>query len=100
VVEASYFEGEEEKIVESDLFTPLTLEIESENASSGEVSERKFYLANTDAFVGTCCVIPDMGGESNAYFLVQSRDNWADTFVKWLNQPHKYDDIPDSDDDM
>ena len=33
-----------------------------------ETPNRMFYLADTEAIVGPCIVVPDIGGDSNAYF--------------------------------
>ena len=74
----------------SDLFIPLDLEVEGMD-EEGDVTGRKFYLASTDAFVGPCCVIPDIGGPTNRYFQVKPRSEWVDEFVVWLKQPHKDD---------
>lgn len=71
----------------SDLFVPLLLEIGESDVSKGVIN-RKFYLANTDAFVASCCVVPDVGGEANRYFLLKSRSDWVPEFVNWLEAPH------------
>jgi hypothetical protein len=73
--------------LDSDLFVPLLLETEESDVSKGDIN-RKFYLANTDAFVAPCCVIPDVGGDANRYFFLKSRSNWVPEFVDWLEAPH------------
>ena len=54
----------------------------------GIIEQRNFYLANTDAFQDPCCVIPDIGGPPNKYFVVKPRNEWAGEFIKWIMQPH------------
>ena len=46
-----------------------------------------------------CCVIPDIGGPANRYFVVQPRNSWAGLFVKWVEEPHK-DNVMDVLDDI
>ena len=75
------------------LFTPLLREVGGTNEATGKVTHRKFYLADTEAFIEPCCVIPDIGGLANRYFKVQSRDEWPQTFVQRLRQQHKYDNM-------
>ena len=74
----------------TDLFTPLELDVEGIDAD-GVVTGRRFYLANTEAFVGTCCVVPDIGGKSNCYYQVKARAEWTNLFITWLKAPHDQD---------
>ena len=87
--------------LQSDLFVPLTVEVAGVD-TNGEVTGRKFYLANTDGIVGPCCVVPNIGGEKNAYFQVKPRREWSNLFVEWLKQPHELDvmdlDVSETDD--
>ena len=57
----------------------------------GDVVGRTFYLANTEAFIAPCCVIPNIGGRENAYFQVKARTEWSKMFVEWLKAPHEQD---------
>jgi hypothetical protein len=57
----------------------------------GKVTNRNFYLAQTDAFLGPCAVIPDLGGPPNRYFVVEPREKWVGMFVSWLRMPHNQD---------
>ena len=95
VIEAAEYDEEEDEITKSDLFTPLLLKVGGTDEATGKVTHRKFYLADTEAFIEPCCVIPDIGGLANRYFKVQSRDEWPQTFVQWLRQQHKYDNMAD-----
>lgn len=72
----------------SDLFTPYLKDVEITN---GIVGERHFFLADTEAFDSPCCMIPDIGGPCNRYFLVTSRSEWANEFVKWVEDAHEKD---------
>ena len=61
--------------------------------------QRQYYLADTEAIVEPCCVIPDIGGPINRYFLVHSRTKWAASFTKWIEEPHALDHIDSGSDD-
>ena len=98
VVEVANYNLDIEEATKSDLFTPLVLEVEGFD-SEGDVLGRKFYLANTDAFVGPCCVIPDIGGDPNAYFQVKPRRDWTKEFIQWLEAPHADDVMQHSDEE-
>ena len=71
----------------SELFIPLDVEV-GDLRPNGSRS-RSFYLANTEAFVGPCCVIPDIGNNENRYLQVVPRGEWSDLFIQWLLRPHK-----------
>ena len=58
----------------------------------GKLQKRIFYLADTDAFTAPLCVVPDVGGPINRYFVVEPRSKWAECFIEWLKE--------DIDDDM
>ena len=85
---AQYVETEEGN--QSDLFVPLELFTEGLD-EDGEVIGRQFYLSDTEAIVDPCCVIPDIGGKTNAYFQVKNRNQWSKEFIDWLEQPHRDD---------
>ena len=53
----------------------------------GGVMSKVFYLADTDAIVAPCCVVPDIGGPVNRYFVIKPRNQWADFFINWLRLP-------------
>ena len=73
VVECSDYSQEIEEVVQSDLFTPLTLKLADDDVQKGDSPNRQFYLANVDAFKGPCCAIPDIGGHPSSYFLVKKQ---------------------------
>ena len=58
---------------------------------TGEMVGRKFYLADVEAFADPCCIIPDIGGKPNRYFVVKPRNQWSSLFVKWIEDEHYLD---------
>ena len=64
----------------------------------GKPTDKILHLANTEAFVRPCCVIPDIGGLPNRYFIVASRDSWPDHFQNWLLDDPKLDKMDPLDD--
>jgi hypothetical protein len=46
---------------------PVTKEVG--NIAGGSVTKLKFYLADVEAFSAPMVVIPDIGGDPNAYFM-------------------------------
>ena len=67
----------------SDLLTPIYKE-GVQIFDDGTVGHRTFYLADTEAFLEPCCVIPDIGGPCNKYFAMEGRNYWAKFFAKWV----------------
>lgn len=96
VVESAQYEANAEGLA-SDFFIPLLLDVEGFDVD-GNVRGRKFYLADTEAIVGPCCVVPDIGGPLNRYLQVQPRTEWVKAFTAWLDAPHK-DDVMESSDE-
>ena len=91
VVETANVEADITEIGRSDLMTPVRKEVEVDE--DGFVQERTFYLADTEAFEDPCCVIPDLGGPSNRYFVVKPRNQWAQEFIRWIEDPHTLDEM-------
>ena len=86
VVEAS-------DLKEDALNTELIKEIKTEVGSFCGGSERyvtqlKFYLAPVDAFVEPAIVVPNIGGDNNAYLWIQHPSDWCGYFEKWLKDIH------------
>jgi hypothetical protein len=52
--------------------------------STGHVTKNIFSLANTSAFTAPACVVADIGGPPNRYYVVEPRDRWGDVFIDWL----------------
>ena len=98
VVESAQYDKNKEERIKSDFFQPLLLDVGSMDAD-GEVATRQFYLADTDAFVGPCVVIPNIGGPTNSYFKTLPRSEWADQFILWLERPHTEDETRYSDEE-
>ena len=66
----------------SDLFSAI---IKDTNANGS----RKFYLADVESIVATCCVVPDIGSKNEyRFFEVLPRKEWARIFTKWLIDRH------------
>ena len=93
VVETVTLEEDNHEIGRSDLMMPVRKDVALDEA--GNASERAFYLADTEAFIDVCCVIPDIGGPPNRYFVVKPKNQWADLFIVWLNDPHNLDVMDD-----
>ena len=51
-------------------------------------------MADVEAFLQPITVIPDIGSENKLrYFQVKARNEWAGTFIKWVEQPHHLDEM-------
>ena len=73
--------------------TPVMKDIEKIDADG--IVTRTFYLADTEAIVDPACVIPDLGGPPNRYFVVRPRNDWANEFRKWVDDPSRLDEMDD-----
>ena len=91
VVETSKIETCEEELGRSSLLLPIRKTVDLD--ADGVVTERHFFLADTEAFVDPCSVVADIGGPPNRYFVVKSRAMWADEFQRWLRDPHAVDEM-------
>ena len=91
VVEVAEYDQIPNQDLKSDLFIPITKEVSQMDAEGKEVTKRKFYLAPVTAFVEPCIVIPDIGGNPNAYFYTKARRDWAKEFIIWLKDRHEDD---------
>jgi hypothetical protein len=91
VVESSELDLTPGEIEMSDLLIPYMKTVEI--GDDGLVGRRTFYLADTEAFVGPCCSVPDIGGPTNRYFVVKSRDLWAEEFLRWVDDNHNLDEM-------
>ena len=87
VVETTSYDENEEEIAMSDIFIPLHLDVE-ELDEDGNVVARQFYLADVEAIVGPCAVIPNIGGDKTSYLQVKKREEWCEIFEQWLRKPH------------
>jgi hypothetical protein len=92
VVEEAKLDNDE--LGKSDLFVPFLKTVKGID-EEGQVTGRSFFLADTEAIVKPCAMIPDIGGPPNRYFYVKARDEWAKEFIAWINRPHKEDDMSD-----
>jgi hypothetical protein len=82
----------------SNIFTPIKKKVIQRD---GFVSKSVLYLADVETFVAPIAVIPDIGGDKNAYFVIKNQSQWKENFVEWLDEPVRNDvidsDIDDSD---
>ena len=83
IVESAEYTGDD-----SDLLRGIETVV-GEKDDEGFVTRLQYYLADVEAFEGTCAVIPDIGGNKNAYFEVQARSTWAEKFTDWLMQDYE-----------
>ena len=80
----------EEKDWDLEVLTPFEKDVGLDDKGdirldiNGNIAQRRFYLADTNAFKAPCCVVPDLEGPKNRYFVVTSRDEWPDLFLAWL----------------
>jgi hypothetical protein len=91
VVESSSLEENQDEVSKSDLLMPIRKDVEVD--VDGNITKRNFYLAETEAFDRPCCVVPDIGGPTNRYFVVKSRNEWKEEFLKWVRDEHIIDDM-------
>lgn len=98
VVESAELEEDDEELKRSDLFIPYLKSVAGVD-NNGEITGRTFYLADTEAFVGPCAVVPDIGGPPNRYLYVKPRTEWNKEFIKWVERPHVDDETDEEDDD-
>jgi hypothetical protein len=52
-----------------------------------------------EGFISTTVVIPDLGGQTNDYFVLKAQEDWKDIFHKWLLDSDKGDISDEEDDD-
>ena len=88
----------DESIDRSDLMLPVLKDVVFDE--EGVATDRRFYLADTEAFVEPCCCIPDIGGPKNWYFVVTPRHQWSELFIKWIEDPHHLDEMDDLDQEI
>lgn len=84
IVENGVFVEEDNPRDESELLMPIEKEVGKIRRK--RVTKLKFYLADVEAFVEPITVVPDIGGEANAYFGMRQRRRWAEDFAAWLER--------------
>ncbi len=95
IVECGSYDEDEE--LTSEMFIPFSKEVGG--FTDNFVSHRKCHLAECAAIVGPVLVIPDLGGHTNCYLHIKSRDIWAKQFEAWLESPSEEDVINSSDEE-
>ena len=69
------------------LFVPIEKELSSAG-QNGRGRKRRFFLADTEAFLDPMMVIPDIGGRKGLrYFQIKPRSQWVLQFEEWLEEP-------------
>jgi len=91
IVEATV-EGNE-GVAGSESFDVLTTEVSE--FEDGSVTKLKFYLADVDAFMEPCAVVPNVGGPNNSCFWLEPKARWSKLFIQWLHAPHCDDETED-----
>jgi hypothetical protein len=83
--------NKDDELGRSDLMMPVLKEASFD--MEGNVVKRRFYLADVEAILDPCAVVPDIGGPKNRYFVVKPRNQWADDFITWISDPHNIDEM-------
>ena len=87
VVESAEFITNPDQTFPSRLFVPCKKE--GQVLETGYIQQRRFYLADVEAFEAPACVIPDIGNEDILQYLwVRPRQEWAGLFIDWVNENH------------
>ena len=97
VVENAVFDLDQDELDLSEIFVPITKEVGG--LTNNVVSHLKFVLADVDAIVKPIAVIPDIGGQPNAYFMVKDRETWRTDFMLFLETPLDFEDDISSDEE-
>ena len=85
IVESAKFVEDTDELEKSEIFVPISKEVVT--TADNSVSGLRFYMADVEAIVQAIAVIPDIGGESNAYFMVKERETWQTDFMDFLERP-------------
>ena len=84
VVEIGFFIEDEEKKSLSEIFVPITKQVDEHTGDT--VGPMTFYLADVETILKPIAVVPDLGGRTNDYFLVKEREEWREDFVEFLER--------------
>ena len=90
VVESSLKEEDEVELAKSDPFVPCYKQVDDLDS---DIPRRVFYLADTEAFMSPCAMVPDIGGPKNRHFWVKPRTQWNKEFIHWVESAHADDDV-------
>ena len=91
--------GDPDDHVRSDLLKSHLKEVQLDG--NGDIVGHRFYLAETEAFVGSCAMIPDIGWPPNRHLKVTNPGQWHTEFEAWVRSPHDMDDMNEQEgDDM
>ena len=84
VVENATFDDNADQTEMSEIFVPITKEVGDLTDDGANVMH--FYLADVEAILEPMAVIPDLGGNSNAYLQVKPREQWKNDFMNFLER--------------
>ena len=82
IVESAKFVEDTDEL---EIFMPINKEVVT--TADNSVSGLRFYMADVEAIVQAIAVIPDIGGKSNAYFMVKEHETWQTDFMDFLERP-------------
>ena len=86
VVESALPNPDLEEVERSVLLVPYLKETIS---LEGDDVVRNFFLVDVDAIHAPTCMVPDMGGEANAFLRMRPRSSWLEIHSKWLKAKHE-----------
>jgi hypothetical protein len=70
-----------------ELFVPLIKEVGK--VVNQDVVELRFYLLDVKWIESPAVVVPDIGGDPHAYWLLRRRSEWKHAFEGWLKLPYE-----------
>jgi hypothetical protein len=78
IVESAKFLKNKRLVDMSDLFVPIRKD--HGKLVNGSAVRYKYYLADVEGFINMTVVIPNLGGQTNDYFVLKAREDWKDSF--------------------
>lgn len=84
VVESALPVEDSDEVERSQFFLPY-----KKVTQSLDPLRRQFYLVDVDSFAAPACVVPDMGGDPDAFLRMQPMTRWLELYSNWLRSPHE-----------
>ena len=50
---------------------------------------RQFFLVSVETFAAPVCMVPDLGGDEDAFLRMLPRTKWLELYRKWLLAPYE-----------
>ena len=96
VLSGQYTDDFEARTYVSQIFSPITIDVQEWHSDGITPKKLQYYLANVESIADALCVVADVGTEDlphakNRYLQVKPRKRWAESFVKWVNRRHEED---------